>query len=211
MTPDEIHQLGLAEVARIRSEMEKVKATVGFTGDLNAFFEHVRNKPELMPFDDPQQVIDNFNAIYQKVLPKVNELFSLQPKTPFEYDVLKPFVRPLLSPNIIREHRRFALWYIYVPIRDVKTYNTHQDEALHEAIPGHHFQISLQQENTALPSFRKNLWYAYGEGGRYTPVFRKRIGTVRRSLPILWNAGCRNAPCHSLGSGYGLTRQRMDP
>ena len=75
--------MGLTEVARIRSEMEKVKTTVGFTGDLNAFFEHVRNKPELMPFDDPQQVIDNFNAIYQKVLPKVNELFSLQPKTPF--------------------------------------------------------------------------------------------------------------------------------
>ena len=65
MTPDEIHQLGLAEVARIRSEMEKAKATVGFTGDLNAFFEHVGNKPELMSFDDPQQVIDNFNTIYK--------------------------------------------------------------------------------------------------------------------------------------------------
>ena len=181
MTPDEIHQLGLAEVARIRSEMEKVKATVGFTGDLNAFFEHVRNKPELMPFDDPQQVIDNFNAIHQKVLPKVNELFSLQPKTPFEVRRTEAFREASASaeynPGTIDGSRPGIF---YVPIRDVKTYNTHQDEDLflHEAIPGHHFQISLQQENTALPSFRKNLWYsAYGEGwALYTESLGKELG-----------------------------------
>ena len=81
MTPAEIHQLGLDEVARIRTEMEEVKLAVGFEGDLMAFFDHVRTHAPLMPFDAPQQVIDNFNAIHQKVIPKVNELFSTTKNT----------------------------------------------------------------------------------------------------------------------------------
>ncbi len=181
MTPEEIHQLGLSEVARIRTEMEAVKAEVGFEGDLLAFFDHVRTAEVLMPFDDPQQVIDNFNAIHQRVIPKVNELFSLQPKTPFEVRRTEAFREASAS----AEYNPGSLdgtrpGIFYVPIRDVATYNVHQDEDLflHEAIPGHHFQISLQQENTALPSFRKNLWYsAYGEGwALYTESLGKELG-----------------------------------
>ena len=181
MTPEEIHQLGLSEVARIRTEMEAVKAEVGFEGDLLAFFDHVRTHAPLMPFDDPQQVIDNFNAIHQRVIPKVNELFSLQPKTPFEVRRTEAFREASAS----AEYNSGSLdgtrpGIFYVPIRDVATYNVHQDEDLflHEAIPGHHFQISLQQENTALPSFRKNLWYsAYGEGwALYTESLGKELG-----------------------------------
>ncbi len=181
MTPDEIHQLGLAEVARIRKEMEAIKAEVGFEGDLMTFFDHVRTAPALMPFDDPQQVIDNFNAIHQRVIPKVNKLFSLQPKTPFEVRRTEAFREASAS----AEYNSGSLdgtrpGIFYVPIRDVATYNVHQDEDLflHEAIPGHHFQISLQQENTALPSFRKNLWYsAYGEGwALYTESLGKELG-----------------------------------
>ena len=181
MTPEEIHQLGLSEVARIRSEMEAVKAEVGFEGDLMAFFDHVRSAEELMPFEQPQEVIDNFNAIHQRVIPKVNELFSLQPKTPFEVRRTEAFREASAS----AEYNAGSLdgtrpGIFYVPIRDVATYNVHQDEDLflHEAIPGHHFQISLQQENTALPSFRKNLWYsAYGEGwALYTESLGKELG-----------------------------------
>ena len=181
MTPEEIHQLGLSEVARIRGEMEAVKAEVGFEGDLMAFFDHVRTADELMPFDEPQQVIDNFNVIHQRVIPRVNELFSLQPKTPFEVRRTEAFREASAS----AEYNSGSLdgtrpGIFYVPIRDVATYNVHQDEDLflHEAIPGHHFQISLQQENTALPSFRKNLWYsAYGEGwALYTESLGKELG-----------------------------------
>ena len=181
MNPEEIHQLGLSEVARIRTAMEAVKAKVGFEGDLMAFFEHVRTADKLMPFDQPQQVIDNFNAIHQRVIPKVNELFSLQPKTPFEVRRTEAFREASAS----AEYNAGSLdgtrpGIFYVPIRDVATYNVHQDEDLflHEAIPGHHFQISLQQENTALPSFRKNLWYsAYGEGwALYTESLGKELG-----------------------------------
>ncbi|MGB3144496.1 MAG: DUF885 domain-containing protein, partial [Maribacter sp.] len=72
MTAAEIHEIGLAEVARIRSEMEKVKKEVGFDGDLKSFFDFVRNKKELMPYTDPQQVIDHFNDIYKKMKPQVD-------------------------------------------------------------------------------------------------------------------------------------------
>ena len=181
MTPDEIHQLGLSEVARIRTEMEGVMKKVGFDGDLAAFFEHVRTAPALMPYTDPQEVIDNFNAIHQRVIPKVNELFSLQPKSPFEVRRTEAFREASAS----AEYNVGSLdgsrpGIFYVPIRDVNSYNGHQDEDLflHEAIPGHHFQISLQQENISLPSFRKNLWYsAYGEGwALYTESLGKELG-----------------------------------
>ena len=131
MTPAEIHQLGLDEVARIRTEMEEVKLAVGFEGDLMAFFDHVRTHAPLMPFDAPQQVIDNFNAIHQKVIPKVNELFSLQPKTPFEVRRTEAFREASASALVqFRLNGWKSTGIFYVPIRDVTTYNIHQDEDL---------------------------------------------------------------------------------
>lgn len=181
MTADEIHQLGLAEVARLRSEMERVKEQVGFKGNLNAFFEHVRTLPKLMPFDDPQQVIDNFNAIHDKMKAKVNALFELQPKTPFEVRRVEAFREKSASahynPGSLDGTRPGVF---YVPIPNVREYNIFSDEDLflHEAIPGHHFQISLQQEDTSLPDFRKTLWYsAYGEGwALYCESLGKELG-----------------------------------
>ena len=181
LSADEIHQLGLNEVARIGQEMMAVKERVGFEGDLNSFFDHVRNRKELMPFTDPQQVVDNFYAIQKKMLPQVNKLFDLQPKTPFEVRRTESFREASAS----AEYNPGSLdgtrpGIFYVPIPDVKKYNLFSDEDLflHEAIPGHHFQISLQQENQDLPSFRKDLWYsAYGEGwALYTESLGKELG-----------------------------------
>ncbi|NJN34880.1 MAG: DUF885 domain-containing protein [Saprospiraceae bacterium] len=85
MTPDEIYALGESEVARIRAEMEKVKEQVGFKGDLKAFFKHVtEGEQKLRPFQQPDQVVANFNAIHQKMLPQLEKQFDLKPKTPFE-------------------------------------------------------------------------------------------------------------------------------
>ena len=84
MSADEIHNLGLREVKRIRAEMETVKKEVGFKGNLIEFFDFVRSDKKLMPFTEPQQVIDNFNAIHEKMKPQVDKLFGMQPKTPFE-------------------------------------------------------------------------------------------------------------------------------
>ncbi|MET7030680.1 DUF885 domain-containing protein [Sediminicola luteus] len=181
MTAEEIHQIGLDEVKRISMEMEKVKQQVGFDGNLKAFFDYVRNKKELMPFTDPQQVIDNFKAIHAKMKPQVDQLFDNQPKTPFEIRRTEAFREASASaeynPGSLDGSRPGVF---YVPIPDVTAYNLYSDEDLflHEAIPGHHFQISLTQENEDLPKFRKTLWYsAYGEGwALYTESLGKELG-----------------------------------
>lgn len=181
MTAEEIHTLGLNEVARIQSEMEKIKDQVGFKGDLKAFFDHVRTRKELMPYTDAQQVIDHFYSIQERMLPQVNRLFELQPKTAFEVRRTEAFREASAS----AEYNQGSLdgtrpGIFYVPIPNVTEYNIFSDEDLflHEAIPGHHFQISLQQENENLPSFRKDLWYsAYGEGwALYTESLGKELG-----------------------------------
>ncbi|AIZ41764.1 DUF885 domain-containing protein [Cellulophaga baltica] len=181
MTADEIHQLGLSEVARISSEMEKIKKEVGFEGDLKAFFDFVRSKKELMPFTSPEQVIENFKVIHEKMKPQVDKLFGKQPKTPFEVRRTEAFREASASaeynPGSIDGTRPGIF---YTPIPDVTKYNMYSDEDLflHEAIPGHHFQISLTQENKELPKFRKTLWYsAYGEGwALYTESLGKELG-----------------------------------
>ena len=181
MTAEEIHELGLKEVARILSEMEKIKTEVGFKGDLKSFFNSLRTKKELMPFTEPQQVIDHFYTIQEKMKPQLEKLFNVTPKAKFEVRRTEAF----------RENSSSAEYAIasldgtrpgifYVPIPDAKTYNILSDEALflHEAIPGHHYQCSLQQENADLPDFRKTLFYSgYGEGwALYTEALGKELG-----------------------------------
>ncbi|MES2410599.1 MAG: DUF885 domain-containing protein [Bacteroidota bacterium] len=180
-TPEEIHALGLKEVARIKSEMEKVKDQVGFKGTINEFFEHVRTKPELMNFKTPEEVIANFERIHKIIKPNVDKLFSLQPKSPFQIKRTEAFREKSASAEYSQgsaDGTRPGTFY--VPIPDVKTYNYYGDEDLflHEAIPGHHFQISLQQENNELPDFRKYNWFgAYGEGwALYTESLGKELG-----------------------------------
>jgi uncharacterized protein (DUF885 family) len=180
-TPEEIHELGLSEVARIKSEMEKVKAQVGFKGTIIEFFDHVRNKKELKPFKKPEEVIANFEKINQIIKPNVDKLFSLQPKTPFRVKRTETFREKTASAEYMQgstDGTRPGTFY--VPIPDVANYNYYGDEDLflHEAIPGHHFQISLQQENELLPNFRKFNWFgAYGEGwALYTESLGKELG-----------------------------------
>ena len=184
MTADEIHKLGLSEVARIRKEMEAVKTEVGFKGDLNAFFEHVRANKHLMPFTERSQVIVFYDSIHEVMKPKINTLFGKQPKTPFEVRRTEPFREKSAAANYSPgslDGTRPGIFY--TPIPDVEKYNVFdkEDLFLHEAIPGHHFQISLAQENNELPKFRKTLWYsAYGEGwALYTESMGKELGLYK--------------------------------
>jgi uncharacterized protein (DUF885 family) len=181
MTPEQIHELGLKEVARLTSEMEKVKTQVGFKGTLIEFFEEVRNKKELKPFTKPEEVIANFQSIYTRIKPNVDKLFALQPKTKFEIRRTEAFREKTASAEYNQgtaDGMRPGIFY--VPIPEVANYNMYGDEDLflHEAIPGHHFQISLQQENESLPDFRKFNWFgAYGEGwALYTESLGKELG-----------------------------------
>ena len=156
MTADEIHELGKNEVTRILGEMEKVKTQVGFEGDLRAFFNHIRSSKDQMPFSEPEQVIANFNSIRDKINLTLGQVFDLKPKASFEVRRTEAFREASASAEYVpgtKDASRPGVFY--VPIRDVKSYNKFADEALflHEAIPGHHYQLSLQQENQNLPEF----------------------------------------------------------
>ncbi|GAA4415952.1 DUF885 domain-containing protein [Nibrella viscosa] len=168
-TPEEIYQTGLTEVARIRSEMEKVKQQVGFTGTLDEFFTHLKNDPKFYPYKTPEDVLDAFRSIQAKIEPNLKTMFTKTPKTPFEIRQTEKFREASASAEYNQgsaDGSRPGIFY--VPIPDAAKFNiTSGMESLflHEAIPGHHYQISLQQENTNLPKFQRFSWYgAYGEG-----------------------------------------------
>jgi uncharacterized protein (DUF885 family) len=156
MTADEIHELGKSEVDRILSEMEQVKNQIGFKGDLKSFFNYVRLSKEQMPFKTPEEVIAHFNVIKGRINERLNAVFNIRPKAGFEVRRTEAFREASASAEYVpgsKDGSRSGIFY--VPIPDARTYNKLHDEALflHEAIPGHHYQLSLQQENTNLPEF----------------------------------------------------------
>ena len=158
-TPEEIYQLGLSEVKRIRTKMDSIKQAVGFKGDLKAFFEYMKNDPKFMPYKTPQQVLAAFENIHQHMEPNLKKMFKHVPKTPFEIRQTEAFRAASASAEYNQgsaDGSRPGIFY--VPILDATKFNTTsgmESLFLHEAIPGHHYQISLTQENTSLPKFRR--------------------------------------------------------
>ncbi len=181
-TPDEIYNTGLAEVTRITAEMEKIKSQVGFKGDLKAFFEFMRNDKQFTPYKNADEVLAAFRAIQTKIDPNLSKMFSRTPKTKFEIRQTEAFRAASASAEYNQgtaDGSRPGIFY--VPIVDATTFNTTsgmESLFLHEAIPGHHYQISLQQENEKLPKFRRYSWYgAYGEGwALYCESLGKELG-----------------------------------
>ena len=206
---DQIYQTGLREVARIRTEMEQVKKQVGFTGDLNAFFAFMRTDPQFKPFKTPEEVLAVYNGILARITPHLPQLFGRTPKTGFEIRRVEAFREASASAHYspaAADGSRPGIFY--VPIPDATQYNvTRGMDALfmHEAIPGHHYQIALQQENTRLPAFRRfGLYGAYVEGwglyaeslgpelGVYTDPYQ-RVGAlnteIHRALRLVTDVG----------------------
>jgi len=181
-TPEEIYQIGLREVARIRNQMDSIKNKVGFKGDLKAFFEFMKTDKQFMPYKTPKQVLDAFENIHQRMEPNLNKMFNHTPKTPFEIRQTESFRAASASAEYNQgsaDGSRPGIFY--VPILDATTFNiTSGMESLflHEAIPGHHYQISLTQENTALPKFRRFTYdNAYVEGwALYCESLGKELG-----------------------------------
>ncbi len=168
-SPDEIYQTGLSEVKRIREEMERTKLKTGFKGDLPAFFTFMKTDPRFMPFKSPAEVLDAFRKIQNTIDPNLKKLFGRTPKTTFEIRQTEAFRAASASAEYNQgapDGSRPGIFY--VPILDATKFNiTSGMESLflHEAIPGHHYQMSLQMEDTLLPKFRRFAWYgAYGEG-----------------------------------------------
>ncbi len=181
LDPDSIYNIGLSEVARIEGEMNKVKDQTGFKGDLHAFFKYLSTDARFFPFTADKQVIDSFWGIKRQEDPQLKKLFNHTPKTQFTIRQTEAFRAASASAEYNQgseDGSRPGIFY--VPILDPKKFNCTGMTTLflHEAIPGHHYQISLQQENKALPKFRRFLWYgAYGEGwAHYCETLGKDLG-----------------------------------
>lgn len=178
----DIYQKGLSEVKRIKMEMEKTKDAVGFKGDLNAFFEFMKTDSKFTPFKNPAEVLAAFELIHKKMEPALKTMFGRVPKSPFEIRQTEVFRAASASAEYFagsEDGKRPGIFYI--PITDAKKFNlTSGMESLflHEAIPGHHYQISLQQENGDLPKFRRfGGNSAYAEGwALYTESLGKELG-----------------------------------
>lgn len=167
--PEEINKIGLEQVAMLRAEMEKVKQQVGFTGTLEEFITFVKADPKAMPYKTNKEVINAFNGILAKINPKLKTMFGVTPKTKFEIRQTEKFREATASAEYFpgtSDGKKPGIFYI--PLPDPSKFNVTsgmESLFLHEAIPGHHYQVSLQQENTSLPKFMRFGWFgAYGEG-----------------------------------------------
>ena len=181
-TPEEINKIGLEQVAMLRAEMEKVKTQLGFKGTLEEFLTSLKTDKKAMPYKTPEEVIAAFNSILKKIEPKLPSMFTKFPKTPFEIRRTEKFREASASAEYKQgtaDGKRPGIFY--TPIPDATKYNvTNGFESLflHEAIPGHHYQVSLQQENQDIPKFMRFGWFgAYGEGwAHYTETLGPEFG-----------------------------------
>jgi uncharacterized protein (DUF885 family) len=184
LSPDSIYNLGLQQVALLTTEMEKVKTDVGFKGTLLEFFSYVNTDKKFTPFKNSKEVLDSFWNCKKAIDPLLSKIFKYQPKTKFEIRQTEEFRQASASAEYnagSEDGTRPGIFY--VPIIDALKFNVVGMETLflHEAIPGHHYQISLQQENKNLPQFRKFLGYsAYAEGwALYTETLGKELGLYK--------------------------------
>ncbi|WP_028112238.1 DUF885 domain-containing protein [Ferrimonas kyonanensis] len=168
MPVEEIHELGLQEVARILEEMDKVRQKVGFDGDLAAFFEHLGSDPEFF-FEDKQGLVDGYMTLKTKIDAVLPSYFDVSPKADYVVKPVEPF----------RERSAAGASY-EAPAPDgsrpgvfyVNTYNLKAQPkwgmttlSLHEAAPGHHFQIAIKQELDDVASFQRFGGYTAFEEG----------------------------------------------
>lgn len=181
-TLDEIYNTGISEIKRIRQEMENIKDSAGYKGDLRSFFEFMKTNKQFMPFKDPEGVLDSFRHIYEIIKPALKNYFILFPKSQFEIRQTEAFRAASASIEYQQgtpDGSRPGVFY--VPVVNASTFNITsgmESTFLHEAVPGHHYQSSLQMEDSLLPDFRRFKWYgAYGEGwALYCESLGKELG-----------------------------------
>ena len=193
LSANEVHQLGLKEVARITGEMEKVKTEVGFKGTLPEFFEYLRTDPK---FKEPtrEALTQGYYAIGKKVEAKLPEYFSTIPKAKLEIRPYDPVIEKYQAGGSYEQGTpdgsRPGTFYFNAYDLPSRTTPGMTTLFLHEGEPGHHFQISLAQENAALPAFMRfggntayvEGWALYSETLGYDMGFYKdpyqRMGTL---------------------------------
>ena len=189
LTPDEIHAYGNQEVDRILSEMKKVKQTVEFNGSLGEFFEFLRTDDQFY-YDKEQDLVDAYTGVKQKIDSRLPQLFDVFPKADYEVRPV-PKYRAASAAGASYEGpapdgSRPGIFYINTHNLRSQPKFLMETLSIHEAAPGHHFQIAIQQEVKDLPNYRKYGGYTvFAEGwALYAESLGKELGLF--TDPYMW-------------------------
>ena len=178
MTPDDIHRLGLEEVRRIHDEMEKVIVRVGFEGSFQAWLLLRRTEPQCY-VDDPQHLYNAYLATCKRIDPELVKLFGLLPRMPYGVRPIPASIAPDTTTAYYSrpaaDGSRAGIYWVNLYRPEVRPKYEIEVLSVHEAMPGHHLQLSLQQELGDMPDFRRfsgftafvEGWGLYSEGLGY--------------------------------------------
>jgi uncharacterized protein (DUF885 family) len=177
LTADQVHAIGLREVARIRAEMEQVRREVGFQGDLKAFFEHLRTDPKFF-YDSPEGLLTAYRAMSREIDPQLVKVFRTIPRLPYGIRPIPDNIAPdtttaYYQPGAV-DGSRAGYYYVNLYRPEVRPKWEMMALSLHEAVPGHHFQFARAMELPEVPMFRRVGYFtAYGEGWG---LYAERLG-----------------------------------
>jgi len=177
MTPDEIHRLGLDEVKRIRGEMETVIAEVGFDGSFQDFLVFMRTDPQFY-FDNSDDLYQAYLATSKRIDPELIKLFGVLPRMPYGVkpipDSIAPDTTTAYYSRPAADGSRAGIYWVNLYKPEVRPKYEIEVLSVHEAMPGHHLQIALQQELGNMPKFRRFLGFtAFVEGWG---LYSERLG-----------------------------------
>lgn len=181
LTPEQVHETGLAEVKRIRAEMEAIIRQVGFSGGFAAFIDHLRTDPKFYA-TTPEQLLKEVTFVLKKMDGELPRLFKTLPRTPYGIREVPAYLAPKTTTAYYQPPAGDGsqAGFYYVNTFNLKSRPLYEIEALslHEAVPGHHLQIALQQELTGLPHFRRFASFtAFVEGwGLYAERLGQEVG-----------------------------------
>lgn len=184
LSPERIHQIGMDQLKRIHGEMRKIMAEVGFSGDLQAFIEHLRNDPNQQP-KSGEEIMRRHREILTRSDAQLPKVFGRLPKIPWDLKEMEPF-RAAAAPdayyyNAPDDGSRPAYFYVNTYKPEMRPFYLMEALAYHEAMPGHHLQLALVQERTDLPKFRRfESITAYIEGwALYSEILGYDLGGYR--------------------------------
>jgi uncharacterized protein (DUF885 family) len=190
LTPDAIHAIGQREVRRNLALMDDVRKSIGFEGDRSSFFKHMRDDPRYY-FTRPEDVLDGYRGLQKKINATLPRLFDIAPRADYEVREVEAFRSASAAAAMYQspsaDGSRPGVFYVNaLALRRMPTYGM-ETLSLHEASPGHHFQLSIAREDTALPKFRRfgTSSVAYVEGwALYAETLGKELGLY--TDPLQW-------------------------
>jgi len=180
MTPQQVHDIGLQEVARIRAEMQKVIDQTGFKGSFAEFVHFLRTDPQFY-VTKPEQLIKEAAFLSKKIDAQLPKLFNTLPRTPYGVEPVPAEIAPKYTTGRYAGGRAAGepgFYWVNTYALDRRPLYELEALTLHEAVPGHHLQIALANEQTSLPVYRRNFYTsAFGEGwGLYAEYLGLEVG-----------------------------------